>query len=129
MQPMPMLSCASVSASSEWYQRALGLVSLCFQAVQGPPQLGVPERVRSAVDYQGWNPQFFCLATHIGDQLGIGLGNLVHDLAQVLVKLVSRFAAENHIAVSLGRIVAVCEVDNPARRGTRKAFAELSIED
>ena len=27
MQPMPMLTCASVTASSEWYQRALGLTS------------------------------------------------------------------------------------------------------
>ena len=27
MQPTPMLTCASVSTSSEWYQRTLGLVS------------------------------------------------------------------------------------------------------
>jgi catechol 2,3-dioxygenase-like lactoylglutathione lyase family enzyme len=27
MQPMPMLVCTSVSASSDWYQRVLGLVS------------------------------------------------------------------------------------------------------
>ncbi len=27
MQPMPMLTCSSVSGSSDWYQRALGLTS------------------------------------------------------------------------------------------------------
>lgn len=27
MQPMPMLTCTSVSGSSDWYQRVLGLVS------------------------------------------------------------------------------------------------------
>lgn len=27
MQPMPMLTCTSVAASSEWYQRTLGLTS------------------------------------------------------------------------------------------------------
>lgn len=27
MRPMPLLSCSSVSRSSEWYQRALGLTS------------------------------------------------------------------------------------------------------